>query len=210
MGYVEFEEEEIEHDGVDGDGRPFARTRTVRLGFTRTWMPQCSVHPGDDWCSHIEEWIKDGDDASLFWDDVAPIDMTGVPIPVPVIPTADQWVNVRFGEFNSAVRAYPIELYTEIMSADQPGIFLGFIGLGEGRLVMRQMVWQWFQGYLATVPKIVCSDRKHGFKEQLVWEKAMNDPKRNLEEAFCVTNKGSCMACSARKEADTFDDLVPF
>lgn len=200
---------------VNNDGMPRGTTYSkAAVALGRNNLLICDTHKGNDWCPHIEKVITENLD-SQFFDTQA--NMTGVTIPVPLIPTADQWAIVLFGELVEKVHAYKVYFRADSESSfnidELP--FLGFFSLGEGRAVLRGMVYDYFRGELARARaekiKIQCNQASHSYKQELQWQKDMKPnatADRRLLQLWSVLNANACLGCANKVDTEE-EDLIP-
>lgn len=165
----------------------------------------CNLDPQDRFCDHIRMIVEKDADAMLL----GPLDSewSGISIEVPVAPSWGQWTKVRLGEFHQGTSAYPVELHV----ANDPVRyeFLGFLTRGEGRAIIRGMIYNWFQ---ATVnPSLLrCESTSHKFKEESTWL-AHTGPKAQAIDRFAehwsVWKNRFCLSCE--KKINDLTGLVP-
>lgn len=163
----------------------------------------CGNHPGQQFCDHIEACISQHADAGML---TAPdVEKTGIKIKVPVAPRQDQWAWVKFGEFHEATLSY--KLYLEVASTKRDERFLGFIQQGEGRAVIRSMIYDWFRTNVET-DGLSCSATSHKYREENNWTKNISlGGAIQLAEYWSVFTTKMCLTCNLR--VLSFDDLVP-
>lgn len=159
----------------------------------------CSTY----WCGHVEQAVRDNEDAATIWDEYpAPQSLV-----IPIVPTSNLWANVGlFAPVGLKSRVYKVNLdVTDIASFDVE-VYLGAIHPSEGRAVIRSMVIDWFSGTQEEVIG-VCTAAGHGYQQTMRWNKDMGQPGTRLIQLWSVWATKKCLGC-------TFDmannkDLIP-
>lgn len=197
-----------------------AASKIVPLGNGHLECRNTDCGRGIYWCKHIEQFVKDGRDASDIWDVLAKNDdndpvLQGLKLQVPYVPTMGQWALVEFGA--SHFGNYKMYLLTDaegkvdMKTGEVPSEFLGFASPGDGRRVLRDMVHTWF------LPRIdekkTCQSTAHSFQAQLDWERQVglgdSTQKEYLAQCWSVFIKGLCLRCASTDALASDDDLVP-
>lgn len=163
----------------------------------------CGNHPGQQFCDHIEACISIHADAGLL---TAPdVEKTGIKIKIPIAPRQDQWAWVKFGDLHEATHAY--KLYLQVAGTKHDERFLGFIQRGEGRAVIRSMIYDWFRSNIE-VDGLSCSATSHKFRQENTWQKNIKlGGAIQLAEYWSVFINKMCLSCSLR--VTEIDDLIP-
>lgn len=164
----------------------------------------CSIHPGKTFCSEIKIAVEEHYDAELLGPPEA--ELTNLIITVPLVPARQQWTRVKIGEFHEGTLAYKLYLWE---SKDKHYDFLGFLQKGEGRSVIRSMIYDWFRSNIDVV-SLRCSSTSHGFKQELQWNQNTGPKAQSVEqfaEFWSVWSTKMCLSCS--NVLTSLDDLVP-
>jgi hypothetical protein len=158
------------------------------------------------WCKHIESAIKDSKDANAIWELEQYATTEWIPLEIPIIPTSNQWAPVRLTlcKINSVPM---ISVVYPGPSADQSN-FLGYISEGEGRMIIRSMVWDWFQGAVDPT-SIECKSPSHKFAQQMRWERDMQDERSMVAQFWSVWSTSACLGCTFDSSVATDPDLIP-
>lgn len=160
---------------------------------------------GELFCSHISAVIQQHEDYSLL----GPPDseLTGVRVMVPLVPVHEIWTEVRIGDLHNPTNAYRLWLCKT--TSGQPEVALGFLQQGEGRAVIRSMVYSWFMSTVS-ISLLSCPDGRHSYKQELAWRKNIgpdSNAGQQLAEFWSVWAEGRCLTCNS--SVMIFDDLVP-
>lgn len=169
----------------------------------------CDRHGGHKLCAHVRDLLREGSDWMILGAPEA--ELVGMKVPIPLIPKYDIWTWVKFTERIESVMAYKIQLYITKDKGSARTIeetYLGFLHRGEGRLVIRSMIIDWFRGSVE-VDRLRCESTSHGFRQEQRWRK---DTFGDLgDDAFAqwwsVWQSGFCLDCAGL--LNNFDDLVP-
>jgi hypothetical protein len=162
----------------------------------------------------IEASIKENLDAGVIWETLRNEDDSSIELQIPLLPTVNIWERVmlnpiRLGKFSSAANA--AEIYwnhmgeQSILNAD-----LGYLNPGEGVLIVRSMILDWFfsQRFLISI----CKASTHGYKEQVVLDSEMkaNNERTNMQ-MLCLKKTGQCFSCCQQKAHLDINmaDLIP-
>lgn len=165
---------------------------------------KCSKDPNDNFCKHVEEAIVSHADAAL----IAPLDteLSGTKISVPLVPKHKQWADVYVGEFHVATESYYLWLRDETPSTNEH--FIGFLQKGEGRAVIRSMVYDWFRSNVS-LPMMKCNSTSHRFKQEQVWMQHTGmdaSASDQFAEYWSVWKTKMCLMCNVGLD---FSDIVP-
>ena len=184
-------------------GRVKVREAIVQLRPASGFL-SCSKHHNDNFCEHIEEVIKDHLDIGMLG---APdTELNGTKISVPLVPRHKQWADVWVGEFHEGTESY--RLWLREPSKPKGDIFLGFLQHGEGRAVIRGMIYDWFRGTVS-IPMLQCNSTSHKFKQEVEWKKHTgleSSAADQFAEYWSVWKTKMCLTCNMGLN---FDDLVP-
>lgn len=159
----------------------------------------CEYH-NTYWCIDIEDFVKSGADAELVWMNYPDETM----IEVPIIPTSNLWASVWLRKPDAA----PVQMYRVGFQQEDnvETVFMGFLHVGEGRSVMRNMILDWFSG-TQDIENLVCQSRGHGYKENKRWEHDKKYPALYMAQLWSVWRTRNCLSCTF--DAASNKDLVP-
>jgi hypothetical protein len=129
------------------------------------------VYGVQTWCAQIQKVLKERLDAegraSVKFNDISPhlVGVKTLPtrVVVPFQPTKKFWTNVVLDEpegggFRKAVLVSGRISDGELLVLPDPPL-LGYIGPGEGRLDLRDMIFGWLRSQVAGLPE--CQSRSH-------------------------------------------------
>lgn len=189
---------------------------------------KCSIHRDEDWCPHIEHLLLSGMDAEMVWTHVPPIpgsnpeppELQGRIMDVPLFPTMDLWGHVGFSTKTES-GAYKVHV---VNPKDSSGTlakidsepFLGFFDQGEGRMVLRGMLFDWFRTeyLLASITeKMECKSPRHSFAAEQEWFRDIEgkNEQRRLAQMWSVFTMKRCLVCAGKvgNFSTTDPDLIP-
>lgn len=155
------------------------------------------------WCNHIERYVRNMEDAEDVWADY-PDDCE---IMIPIVPTSNVWARGILTSRADAIQSYGLSL--EVQQKDPYGTsaeFIGFVNPGEGRIVFREMVLDWFVAHHADDGK-ECIAPGHGYHEQVRWNRDMDDPMLKLRQQWTLFMTGKCLGCTY--DSSSNDQFVP-
>lgn len=149
-----------------------------------------------NWCPHIEDSVRAHADAESIWN----IQDEQLPhfIEVPMYPSAMLWAPVELRKSDLIPTALRIVFYEE---APKLPIDLGFINPGDGRLVMRSMLIEYFESQIMRGRPFACESSSHGYKQEMKWQDNCRTNLRIFEYWSIYRNK-VCLAC--------WDDIMNF
>lgn len=122
----------------------------------------CAGFAPGRWCRHIQRVVADEADA-------ASLRMLCNAV-VPIIPSEDFWIHVTLGDATEGFRS------VKVMSGRAGGShpiacpvddLVGYLAEGEGRITLREMLFEWLRGQYRTVPP--CKSKLH---KKVQWSKA--------------------------------------
>lgn len=159
---------------------------------------------GQYWCSHVEALVNAHGDAVDIWrpDEIR----EEITVQVPVMPSQAMWLGC-FLTYEPNLGAYKVMIPD--LSAGGPGIetaFLGFIYYGEGRMILRSMILDWFKGDIARM-SLECPQTSHSVKSQARWQHDMKSDGIAFAQHWSIWAYNKCLGC--RGMDDSSDDLVP-
>lgn len=162
------------------------------------------------WCSHIELAVRRGEDtpylASLLEVERGHVPPIVHPMSVPMFPTHNLWEDVNLEPTaigNGGTWAWAVTRYDGQGNKE----FIGFIGEGEGRLVVRTMLFDNFAQ--VDTSSLECKNPTHGLIQEREWKKAIQDSQGATAQYYSVARSGKCLACRARLADPNAEDLVP-
>jgi hypothetical protein len=158
-----------------------------------------------DWCEHIEAVVRSGADA-------APEAFAALPerLAVPMAPTASFWIIVGLGPVDDGMRpafvdggyAYEnrVKLSKGISSITRPEVpehrlHLCYLAPGEGRMVLRQMLFEWLRSFYRTAPP--CNSKLHKTNPRWGRRDGRDTPIRpeDWPDLWCLIAEGKCRSC---------------
>ena len=170
----------------------------------------------ETWCEHIEDAVTDRFDAEIFWDFVEKFPSTNYwPIGVPVIPTEGVFAFAKIARANTQapwamflVRENPFEPHVEGLTHR-----LATTGPGEGLLVWRGLIWDYFRSQVQP-EHTKCTSRAHNFAAQgkLAADLKKEGSKASHAQVFSIWYQGACTICLQKRNASYYageDDLIP-
>ena len=157
-------------------------------------------------CEHIEKAIKMGHDGYPPGGGNALESLREMPdsVVVPIMPSEQWWVSVLLGPEEEGSRSVKIESGTAYR-VESPGVanamallieqpMLGYLGAGEGRLVIRSMVIEWLRSHYRAAP--ACKARIH---KSIRWSKRDKHETplspRDYASLWCLVVEGKCREC---------------
>lgn len=178
------------------------------------WLPNGHLECSEDesiWCKHIENALRKNLDAAALWEELEEAPHETLEIEIPLRPTANLWTRISLV---NAVMAYPcMEVIFSPVPSTTPhpeSYFIGYIHPGEGRMVIRTMMFDWFRGNNSL--KKTCTSGSHKYKEEMIWVERMETSLRWVEQ-WSVYLTGFCMTCNGDDSGGGMtawaDDLVP-
>jgi hypothetical protein len=172
------------------------RLTTFGIGTVLCW---CDRAP---WCEHVEVMVREGQD---LLDGVLADFETGT-ISVPFIPSHGIWVPVRFSQIDGR---YAWMLWIADSILDMEDGFLGVIGPGEGRAVVRGMIHTWSLKY--RLPDLKCTMSSHGYKSEMAIRAHSGDKAWAAAHEWTLRWEHKCLPCHLHGSTfgESFDDLVP-
>jgi len=165
----------------------------------------------DNWCEDIQKVLVDRLDAEDVWNHGQSVDPWLPHVSVPIMPTRQLWTVVRLhpvgDDYMRVIKTEPHRRGT----GDPPS--MGFIGKGEGRLIIREMICDWFEPQLS-LAKHSCRSIHHSpRKTMLVEQTCRNDAAALFLNCWTMYHFDTCEFCwngSNRAIPVIFDpDLVP-
>lgn len=163
----------------------------------------------ETWCDHIEVALRQRDDKETVWEifdkEIAARKLTHT-FMVPISPKNYLWAEVACRQSDIISTAMTGTL-VDVPKSDS----LGFFNRGDGRLIMRQTVLDWFMGFIEDSNKTPeCLNAGHGFHDEMTFQNNLKDDQRKWFEFWCCHVKQTCITCFHRNLNIQFtDDLVP-
>jgi hypothetical protein len=170
------------------------------VSLDRAGQLYCDTH-ATIWCSDIEQVLRDNLDTESLWSDPYYTDKT---VSIPILPSHSLWNAVRLDRVNN-LRAYSV---TQLGMKGDRDDFVGFIHPGEGRRVVRNMLFEWFNQVKVN---LTCPSEHHRFAQQRAFENNLREPKTRMAEQWCLWGYRMCLSCVAASASPVggFSDLVP-
>jgi hypothetical protein len=144
-------------------------------GFDESNRMRCECNT--EWCFHLEDHIRNGNDAAALWASVFEFSQSGS-LPIPVRPTKRLWVSIDFKR----------EIGDLVTLFGRDGESIGLLAPGDGLIIARSMVTNAAISWLSaqtTVPP--CRSSSHGMRAQQSLQialKASNDPRSSTFEEY--------------------------
>lgn len=181
------------------------------IGDGRLVCHECSAK--SDWCDHIQLAVTQGRDAAYIWFNFSGHgDPRQNRVSVPLLPTEGIWPTVRLdpSDHGARVMLHTPPIGRRILLSGQTD-FLGFLSPSEGRMVIRQMMIDWFypESMLCTFE---CTSMRHSAGREIAMQKAIQySSKDRIAHAWCITFFRWCLWCTRQGGSrGSFDsDLVP-
>lgn len=157
------------------------------------------------WCQHIERALRKNWDQEQVWEFPDSI----LRLMIPYIPTEHIWASVDVQE-RSENGSRAVMLLNPVDSTDVT--ILGNIFPGEGRIVIRDLLHNWFQLQLyhpATGKPLAfaCNQGTHKYQQEITYARNMDSETSRWTELWTIYWWGACLSCKAI--LDTVADLVP-
>ncbi len=149
---------------------------------------------GAEWCEHLEDLIRSGQDAPLLWEALGQADRSPGTLSVPLMPSRSMWIVVQYessGPDTVQIRA------TEYRATTDPQV-IGLMVRGEGLDVARTIIHDAALSWLGVMPGApTCRSGRHGMRSHLLLSEALKDSSsaRYLENAATFWSSGMCKAC---------------
>lgn len=166
----------------------------------------CEEDPGEMWCEHINEGIREHKDAVTLWErqdatvrSADDEELTLIKILFPIVPTHGIWTQ-------AILEPTTIPLTRQLYIPELQSEPIGFVNPGEGRIVIRDLFVQLCQ--IKKIWELECSSPTHGYREQMAWEEKMKDPATRFVEAWSVHRTNLCTAC-IWDDGEDFKEYVP-
>lgn len=159
----------------------------------------------EQWCTDIFNALVANADGDDLWNNLE----ESYEMDIPMIPTRAQWARVvlepsyRF----KTLRVFEVNLLPPDVSDLADTTFVGHIHLGEGRIVIRSMIFDWFRSNVE-VESLRCESSSHKYSAQMLWEQDEKNPEKASAQYWSVWAVGACLTCAAGVNS-AFDDLVP-
>lgn len=172
------------------------------------WM-HCEEHSGTKWCKHMEECVKSGVDQGFIWMPPRFEQDERFEIMVPVVPKLMAWVRCAL-IYEPSLKAYGVIFGHDIPGGGINDVFGGYIHRGEGRLVLRSMFIDFFNGHHPeNAPQ--CNSSSHTFQRERELRGMLTSGTEHIfANKFYLITTGMCAACEvATKLAGEDPSLVP-
>lgn len=175
------------------------------------------VEPPRDWCNwemnckHTDLIIKQNQDRYTLWQhfpgdaeiNVPLIQSMGSRTTVTVTSPRERWEKDGRAELGISGFEFPKEET------------LGWIRRGEGRQVIREVIFSWFYDFIdrarLTDTPLICQDSGHTMNAQMKWQAETEDRRPNnavrFEQYWSVYSSGQCLGC--RFNDDEFAAFIP-
>lgn len=144
------------------------------------------------WCDHIREVLRTGLDTLGIWlkdGEGNDLDMRGLNIQVPLVPSLDVFSWVTIGELVGTV--YKVYVH----HGDIQDAFIGLIGHDEGRLTIRNMIVAWIFEVVDINVLPHCQARSHSPSKQNALHQNMRKPEGKVAEYYSWLYSKCCVEC---------------
>jgi hypothetical protein len=180
-------------------GQPAQSIKIIRQLLGRLFCRYCSSLS----CEHIGTLINDHADAPLLF--VPDAEIEGQTVEVPLVAKHDLYASVKFDK----VTPEPFSAFVSLLISPEVGGWtnLGFINEGEGRAVLRGMIYDWFRG-CADKDGLRCKISAHSMVDQMNLEKDLKTVTYAFAQQWSLFTTGMCLNCN--QSMQDFDDAVPF
>lgn len=178
------------------------------VGTLEGWM-HCEDHPNTKWCRHIEECVKAGVDQAFIWMPQNFPQDDRFELMVPVVPKLMAWARSAL-VYEPSLKAYGVIFGYDTPNGGIADTFGGYIHRGEGRLVLRSMFIDFFNGrYPGKTPE--CKSSSHNFQRERELRKILESGRENeFANKFYSVTRGTCVACEVAILRATSDpSLIP-
>lgn len=193
-----------------GDGRIVVNTRDGGLS--------CAMHAASGpWCDDLLEALNLRLDAPVVWSHGVTLDPWQPNIKVPIMPSKQLWAIVRLTPMQDA----SVESITSLRATkwapnkrDTEPVTLGFISEGEGRMILREMILDWFRPMLDPTQHQCLSMKHTGMKTmKLAEDFRTSDGVITFQHCWLMYHFSECGYCwggGMRVPAPRFPpDLIP-
>lgn len=153
-------------------------------------------------CEHVHRVLKKNLDAEPFWKKLE--SAAELKFLVPMVLSENLWAYVALRCDETLIDTYEVSLIQKENSSRES--FVGYLHLGEGRYVLRSMVFNWFMGHVE-YKKLQCESSLHKYEAEMNWQQHQKSSKK-MAEYWSVWNDKLCLTCRKGVNADD-SDLVP-
>lgn len=155
------------------------------------------------WCGHIRAALLDNADSTELFSPC----QERINVEIAMVPSLNLWTKVCLYVDTRFPTVPTYQVGHRGMNGDRND-FIGFINEGEGRFIIREMIFDWFRGAI-DLDKLLCQNASHKYKAQMNWVQHMKDSKMYLSEYWAVWMNGACLTCLAPDQQQSDDDLIP-
>lgn len=172
-----------------------------------------------NWCDHIHDVVRNNKDADALMSRFTLNEIDAHHIDVAIVPSEDLWAQVILVRSPELPRALEVqfsitnpETRNKLFGKDGKiaAVFLGLINPGEGRMVIRSMIYDWFAGQAPQL-HLKCTSTFHSVAAEVMWQqdhKKNSAPVRTFMQEWSVFMSGRCLGCNQPSQTD-FSDLIP-
>lgn len=165
------------------------------------------------WCTHVEKSLRLNLDAPTLWErDDADFPDQNNDVPsrfiakIPLYPSRNLYATISFSTCG-------IEDTRKLFFEDFPTNALpplGYAHKGEGRVVVRTLIVDWFQG-VVDPSNLQCAGASHNFATEMRWQQDVTSKNLGLVFAqyWSVFTTRMCLDCNGNIENLDLEDLVP-
>lgn len=186
--------------------------------FDETGNVSCPEHTAmSSWCDHIQKAMVQILDSKVIWNHSPPDSelLDQFDLQIPMFPVTGQFVTVRLTKDLQARDAGIPRFYVDWdnpLWTSATTQFITYVNPGEGRMVIRDALWQKCMVEREIVGYTECKASHHGLNAQKKWEEHQRSTTLGPAEIWSVYETLWCLHCRAfsGSGSDGFDpDLVP-
>lgn len=150
------------------------------------------------WCRHIQYVVEHGLDDRSVWDHGFSLDPCLPNVSIPVMPSFSLWMSVKLTRVGDSTAV--LKVYIHHPRPTEAEKLLGFIGEGEGRNILRQMVIEWFEPRLHGDP-VACGNILHSVGRDVRQSEVVQDEAGKFANAWTLYHFGECIVCWSERAA---------
>lgn len=184
------------------------RDPVIRISTNKEGDLHCHLHM-ENWCKCIKKIYVNNLDAESLWVEISKLVHDGwIGVKVPVSVVANIWVDTRIWRIANEISVSVICPDTGEQQR------LGILWPGEGRNVIRLMVYNWF------IPKLIdletgheialkCDSTSHNVTASIQAQRNLDNPNMCVAEQWSLYWKRRCLYCEEKLKEALSSDLVP-
>lgn len=157
---------------------------------------------GSIWCVHLEKLIRENKDALSLWENSTEED-EGQVVKVPIVPSLQIWTDIELINYRPDMRKIQPHESSQFIWLEIRDDW-GFLQVGEGRKVLRDIILTKFVAAFPNTPK--CKSSSHGPAQ----EKYFQENGKQFFFKWISASTGMCPPCRSRSVNVGEDpDLIP-